>query len=219
MAEVDLREVELYIEELFVREDPVLQAALRDAREAGLPEIQVSPLEARLLYFLTALSGAERVLEVGTLGGYSGIHFARALPPGGKLVTLELEERHAAVARESFRRAGLLGKVEVRVGDAKRAMREMARSGEEPFDLVFIDAEKEGYAEYLDLALALSKVGTLILADNAIQGGSVLRSEDGSGRAIREFNAKLAGHERLEGTILPLLRERVDGLALARVVR
>lgn len=208
-----LGQIDSYIEGLFVEDDPVLKAALEDAKNAGLPEIQISPNQGRFLRFLAELCSARRILEIGTLGGYSGIHFARALPDDGVLVSLELEERHAEVARKNFERAGLSEKVEIRVGDAKETLRSMAGNGEEPFDLVFIDAEKEGYPTYLDLSLELSRPGTLVIADNVIRGGSVL--EDGN--EMGAFNEKFASHERLDGIIVPLIREYVDGVAMARV--
>jgi caffeoyl-CoA O-methyltransferase len=209
-----LEKLDSYIEGLFGGEDEALRAAVEDSKKAGLPEIQISANQGRFLRLLAELSGARRILEVGTLGGYSGIHFARALPEDGVLVTLELEEGHAGVARKSFARAGVSEKVEVRVGDAKAMMREMVETGgEEPFDLVFIDAEKEGYFEYLDLSLDLSRPGTLIIADNVVRGGDVLEE----GNMMRAFNEKFASHGRLDGIIVPLIREYVDGVAIARV--
>lgn len=209
-----LERMDSYIEGLFVESDPALRAAVESSKNAGLPEIQISPNQGKFLRLLAELSGARRILEIGTLGGYSGIHFARSLPEDGVLISLELEERHAEVARENFERAGVAEKVEIRVGDAKAMMREMAERGdEEPFDLVFIDAEKEGYLEYLDLSLELSRPGTLIIADNVVRGGRVLEE----GNMMREFNEKFAAHERLSGIIVPLIREYVDGVALARV--
>lgn len=206
-----LGRIDSYIEGLFVKADPVLESAVEDSKSAGLPQIQISPNQGRFLQLLAELCSARRILEIGTLGGYSGIHFARALPDDGKLISLELDERHAEVARKNFERAGLSDKVEVRVGDAREILRGM--DGEASFDLVFIDAEKEDYPEYLDLSLAHSRPGTLILADNAIRGGSVLEEGDN----MRAFNEKLARDERLSAIIIPLLRERVDGVAIARV--
>ncbi|MBA2691147.1 MAG: O-methyltransferase [Rubrobacter sp.] len=208
-----LARIDAYVEGLFVEGDPVLSAALEDSKNAGLPEIQISPNQGKLLRLLAELSGARRILEIGTLGGYSGIHFARALPDDGTLVSLELDERHAEVARKNFERAGIYEKVEIRVGDAKETLRGMVEHGEERFDLVFIDAEKEGYLTYLDLSLELSRPGTLIIADNVIRGGSVLEEGDNMGN----FNEMFASHDRLDGIILPLLREGVDGVAIARV--
>ena len=213
-----LARIDSYVEELFAPPDPALEAALRRSREDGLPEIQVSANEGKLLQLLAEIAGARRVLEIGTLGGYSTIYLARALPEGGSLISLEVDERYAEVARENIRNAGVESQVEVRVGDAKALLARMVEGGEGPFDLTFIDADKGGYPEYLEWALRLSRPGSLILGDNAIQGGSVLDPEDESSRAIREFNAKLARAPRLSAIVLPLIREReLDGLAIARV--
>ena len=167
---------------------------------------------------LVEISGARRVLEIGTLGGYSAIHFARALPEEGALISLELDEHHAEVARRNIERAGPSAKVEIRVGDARQSLQGLVQNGEGPFDLIFIDADKEGYPEYLDWSLRLSRPGTLILGDNAIRDGSVIDPGDSSSRAIRRFNEKLAEDPRLSAIVLPLIRERIDGLAIARVI-
>ncbi len=213
-----LREIDAYVEGLFAPPDEALEAALRDSREAGLPEINVSASEGRLLTLLTEIAGVRRILEIGTLGGYSAIHFARALPDGGAMISLELDERHAEVARRNIERAGLSKKVEVLVGDARDLLAAMVEAGIEPFDLIFIDADKESYPEYLERALELSHPGSLILADNAIRGGSVLDPRDESARATREFNERLARDERLSTIVLPLIREHIDGIAIARVL-
>jgi len=213
-----LSRIDSYVEGLFAPSDPALEVALHRARRAGLPEIHVSPNEGRLLQLLAQIAGAKRILEVGTLGGYSTIHLARALPEDGALVSLELDERYAAVARENIAEAGLGDKVEVRVGDGRGLLAEMVENDAGPFDLIFIDADKVSYPEYLEWSLQLSQPGSLILADNAIRGGSVLDPEDESARATREFNETLAKDVRLSALILPLIRERVDGLAIARVL-
>lgn len=213
-----LREIDAYVEGLFAPPDEALEAALRDSREAGLPEINVSASEGRLLTLLTEIAGVRRILEIGTLGGYSAIHFARALPDGGAMISLELDERHAEVARRNIERAGFSKKVEVLVGDARDLLAAMVEAGIEPFDLIFIDADKESYPEYLERALELSHPGSLILADNAIRGGSVLDPRDESARATREFNERLARDERLSTIVLPLIREHIDGIAIARVL-
>lgn len=222
MSKDDFREltkdIDSYIEGLFATPDGALERTLRRSEEAGLPEIQVSPNQGKLLRLLTEISGARRILEIGTLGGYSAIHFARGLPRNGTLISLELDEQHAEVARENLEYAGLAGKVEILVGEAKKLLGAMVESGVAPFDLIFIDADKEGYPEYLEWSLKLSRPGSLILADNAIRGGSVLEPEDESARATREFNETLAGHPRLSAIVLPLIRERIDGLAIARVL-
>ena len=212
-----LAEIDRYIEERFAPQDEALEAAVRESRSAGLPEIQVSPNEAKLLQLLAEMVRAKRVLEVGTLGGYSAIHFGRALPEDGTLISLEIDERHAEVARENVERAGLAERVEIRVGDARELLAQLAESDEGPFDLVFIDADKEGYPDYLDWALRLSRPGSLILGDNTIWGGAIIDPQDEPTRAINEFNERVARDPRLSAIILPLLRERVDGLAIARV--
>lgn len=213
-----INQIDLYIERLFAPPDPALENALRRSREAGLPKINVSPNEGRLLQLLVGIAGARRILEVGTLGGYSTIHLARALPEEGVLISLELNEAHAEVARKNIAQAGLGEKVEVRVGDARTLLAEMVEEGTGPFDLTFIDADKEGYLESLEWSLRLSRPGSLILADNAIRGGSVIEPEDESARATHGFNDALAKDLRLSALILPLIRGWVDGLAIARVL-
>ena len=213
-----LGEVDRYVEELFATNDEVLEKTSRESKEAGLPEIQVSANQGRLLRLFAEMIGARRILEIGTLGGYSAIHFARALPENGTLISLEVDEKHAGVARKNIEYAGLEDRVEVLVGDAHDLLATMVESGIEPFDLIFIDAEKEGYPAYLERALELSRPGSLILADNAIRGGSVLSPEDESAHATRGFNERIARHPGLSAIVLPLIRERVDGLAIARVL-
>ena len=206
-----------YIEKRFAPQDEALEAALRESRRAGLPPIQVSPNEAKLLQLLAEMVGARRILEVGTLGGYSAIHFGRALPEDGTLISLEIDERHAEVARKNVERAGLSSKVEIRVGDARELLARITENAEGPFDVVFIDADKEGYPEYLGWALKLTRPGSLILGDNTIRGGSILDPRDGSAQATSEFNERIAGDPRLSAILLPILRERIDGLTIARV--
>ncbi|MFL6058731.1 MAG: O-methyltransferase [Rubrobacteraceae bacterium] len=212
-----LARIDDYIEEMFAPQDEALKAALRESRRAGLPQIQVSPNEAKLLQLLAEMVGARRILEVGTLGGYSAIHFGRALPEDGTLISLEIDERHAEVARKNVERAGLSSKVEIRVGDARELLARITENAEGPFDVVFIDADKEGYPEYLEWALKLTRHGSLILGDNTIRGGSILDPRDDSARATSEFNERIAGDPRLSAILLPILRERIDGLTIARV--
>jgi predicted O-methyltransferase YrrM len=213
-----LEEIDGYIEHLFGTSDEVLEATLRDSRRGGLPEINVSPNQGRLLRLLVELAGVRRILEIGTLGGYSAIHLARGLPEDGALISLELDEHHAAVARNNVERAGLSDIVEVRVGDAHELLNELIGNGEDPFDLVFIDADKEGYPDYLETSLRLARPGSLILGDNTIRGGTVLDPREGTARATREFNRLVAEDPRLYGVVLPLIRERIDGMTIARVV-
>jgi caffeoyl-CoA O-methyltransferase len=212
-----LTEIDDYIEGLFAPQDVALEAAVRKSQRAGLPEIQVSPNEGKLLQLLAEVIGARRVLEIGTLGGYSAINLARGLAEDGVLISLEIDEHRAEVARENVERAGLGEKVEVRVGDARELLAELVETNEKPFDIVFIDADKEGYPEYLEWSIRLSRPGSLILADNTIRGGSVLDPQDDSARATRDFNERIANDFRLSAIVVPLIRERVDGLAIARV--
>ncbi len=213
-----LRDIDDYVAGLFAPPDGALEAALREAEREGLPSINVSATEGKLLQMLVGISGARRVLEIGTLGGYSAIHFARALPEEGALISLELHEHHAEVARRIVERAGLPARVEIRVGDARQSLQGLDENGEGPYDLIFIDADKEGYPEYLEWSLRLSRPGTIILGDNAIREGSVIDPDDSSSQAMRKFNRKLAEDPRLSAIVLPLIRERIDGLAIARVI-
>ena len=212
-----LTQIDGYIEGLFAPQDEALEAAVRESQRAGLPEIHVSPNEGKLLQLLAEIIGARRILEIGTLGGFSAINLARGMAEDGRLISLEIDEHHAGVARQNVERAGLAERVEIRVGDARELLTKIAESDEGPFDLVFIDADKEGYPEYLEWALRLSRPGSLILGDNTIWGGAIIDPRDDSTRAIREFNEKIAKDPRLSAIVLPLLRERVDGLAIARV--
>jgi len=211
--------IDRYIESLFTPEDPVLTQNIREAAAAGLPAIQVSGNEGKLLYLIARISGGRRFLEIGTLAGYSTTWLARALPPGGSLVTLEYVPAHAEVARRNLECAGVARQVEIVVGAANDSLRELIRRRTEPFDLIFIDADKTGYLEYLELALQLSRPGTIILADNVIRHGRVLDPDlqDPDDRAVRAYNAAIASHPRLESLIVPIIRHRIDGLAISIV--
>src|SRR5215213_3381703 len=213
-----LEQIDGYIEDLFGTSDEVLEATLRDSRRGGLPEINVSPNQGRLLQLLVEIAGARRILEIGTLGGYSAIHLARGLPDDGELISLEIDEHHAEVARNNIERAGLSAIVEVRVGDAHGLLSNLIKNEEGSFDLLFIDADKEGYPDYLDASLRLVRPGSLILGDNTIRGGTVLDPREETARATREFNRRIARDPRLSGIALPLIRERIDGLTIARVL-
>ena len=214
-----LERIDGYIESLFAPEDAALSQNVRDATAAGLPAIQVCPNQGKLLYLLAKICGARRILEIGTLAGYSTTWLARALPPEGSLVTLEREPAHAEVARRNLERAGVAGPVDVRVGPASESLRNLIRCGTEAFDLVFIDADKASLVEYLELSLELSHPGTLILADNVIRHGNVLESdpEDPSDRSAQAYNKAIATHPRLESLVLPIIRQRIDGLAISIV--
>jgi predicted O-methyltransferase YrrM len=214
-----LERIDNYIEALFTPQDAALGQNLADAAAAGLPGINISPNEGKLLHLLARISGARRLLEIGTLGGYSTTWLARALPADGLLVSLEVDAKHAAVARRSIARAVPAVAVDIRLGRAADTLRRMIAEGEPAFDFIFIDADKPGYAEYLELALGLSRSGTLIVADNLIRNGLVLEAAppDENARAARAFNTALAAHPRLDSIIVPIMRHAIDGISISIV--
>ncbi|MDY0882724.1 O-methyltransferase [Dongia soli] len=212
--------VDHYIDSLFVPDDSILTDVLDSTRNADMPQIQVSASQGKFLYLLAKLINAKRILELGTLAGYSSIWMARALSAEGRLLTLEYSEKHAKVARSNLQRAGLEDRVEVMVGPALETLPQLAARGEAPFDMVFIDADKNNYPAYLDLVVKLTRPGGLVLADNVVRAGSVLAPDKGDTAAegARLFNEKLANHPRLEAVVLQLVGEKGhDGLAIARV--
>ncbi len=213
--------VDRYAGDLLFPADTILEAALEASTAAGLPAIAVSPAQGQFLALLVQALGARRVLELGTLGGYSTIWMGRALPPGGHLLTLELDPAHAAVAKANLARAGLADVVTVRVGPAAETLRQLARVGEAPFDLVFIDADKTGYPDYLELILPLVQRGSLIIADNVVRGGAITdaSSTDPNVQAVRRYLEMVAAHPRLSATVLQTVGSKgYDGLALAVVL-
>ncbi|MDQ3492099.1 MAG: O-methyltransferase [Chloroflexota bacterium] len=213
--------VDAYISESLVAPDQALDATLADSEAAGLPSIQVAANQGKLLHLLARLQGARTILEIGTLGGYSTIWLARAVPLDGRLVTLELESRHAKVARANIARAGLAERVEVRVGPASESLARLAEQGVEPFDFVFIDADKEGYPAYLGWALKLTRPGSLIVADNVVRGGALIdpASSDPRVHAVRRFIELVAAEPRLDATVVQTVGSKgYDGLAFALVV-
>jgi predicted O-methyltransferase YrrM len=212
--------VDAYFTEHLVPADPVLDATLAASDAAGLPDINVAPHEGKLLEVLARLRGARTILELGTLGGYSTIWMGRTLPPDGHMVTLEADPRHAEVARANLARAGLADVVEVRVGPALDTLPKLVADGAGPFDLIFIDADKVGYPEYLTWSLRLSRPGTLIVADNVVRGGAVAdpASRDPSVRAVRKFIEMIGADPRLTATAVQTVGSRgYDGFALALV--
>ena len=211
-------DVDAYLASLFP-DDAVLQAAVARGRAEGLPDIAVSPMQGRLLSILAGSMGARAILEVGTLAGYSAIWLGRALRPDGRMITLEVDAHHAQVARANLDSAGLEN-VEVRLGPARDTMRQLVAEGAGPFDLVFIDADKVGYPDYLRLSLELTRSGSLIIADNVVRHGGILDPDtaDASNRAIREFNAMLAAEPRVDATVVQVVGVKGhDGLAFAVV--
>ena len=212
--------VDDYVTGLFVPRDPALEGALEAAVDAGLPPIQVTPSVGKLLYLLARLHGARTILELGTLGGYSTIWLARALPPGGRLVALELRPEHADVARASIVRAGLADLVDLRVGPALESLAGLAEEGGGPFDLVFLDADKEGYPDYLAWMLRLSRPGTLIVADNVVRGGAVAdpTADDPRVGGARRFLELLAAEPKVSATVVQTVGAKgYDGFAVALV--
>jgi predicted O-methyltransferase YrrM len=212
--------VDDYVTDLLIPPDPTLDAALAAADAAGLPPIQVSPAQGKLLALLAQLRGARSILEIGTLGGYSTIWLARALPPDGRLVTLEAEPRHADVARANIARAGLAARVDLRVGRALDTLPGVAADARGPFDLIFIDADKPSIPEYFDWALRLSRRGTLIIVDNVVRDGALAdaTSEDPSVQGVRRFMTRMAAEPRVSATVMQTVGSKgYDGFALALV--
>lgn len=212
--------VDGYITGLLVPPDPALDAALEASAAAGLPAINVAPNQGKLLMLLARLQGARSILEIGTLGGYSTIWLARALPAGGRLVTLEANPEYAEVARANLARAGFAEVVEVRVGPAAESLPLLAAEGVGPFDVVFIDADKSSTPEYFGWALRLARRGTLIVVDNVVRDGAVVDadSENPAVQGIRRFNELLAAEPRVSATAIQTVGSKgYDGFALALV--
>lgn len=221
MAETeDWEATDRFLEGLLLPPDPALDAALRDSEAAGLPSIQVSPLQGQGLYVLALASGARRVLEIGTLGGYSTICLARALPPGGRLISLELNPRHAEVARANLQRAGLDQRVEVRIGPALDLLAALLTEHAAPFDLAFIDADKPNVVGYFDRARRLVRPGGLIIVDNVVRRGEIRdpESPDPNVQATRQLLLHLAEDRSDRATVLQTVgRKGHDGWAIVVV--
>ena len=220
MTQEQWNAVDHYITDLFVPPDPVLEAVIDSTADAGMPLINVAPNQGKLLHILALAIGAKRILEIGTLGGYSTIWLARALPSGGRLVTLEADPKHAQVARANFARAGLADTVELRLGPALETLPQLAEQAGGPFDLVFIDADKANTAAYFEWALKLTRPGSLIITDNVVRGGEVIdaASDDASVQGVRRFNAALAAERRVTATVIQTVGSKgYDGLAIAIV--
>ena len=209
-------DVDEYTTGLLIPKDPVLDAALSASDAAGLPTISVSPSQGKLLMLLAQLRGAKRILELGTLGGYSTIWLARALPVGGRLISLEYSEKHAEVARGNIARAGLSDVAEVRVGDAGETIQKL----EGPFDLFFIDADKKSIPHYLEWSLKLSRPGSVIIIDNVVREGALIdgKSKDANVLGVRRMHEMIASEPRLSATTIQTVGSKgYDGLTLALV--
>ncbi len=206
--------------DLLAPNDAALDGALAASTAAQLPAINVAPNQGKLLQLLARLCGARRILEIGTLGGYSTIWLARALPDDGRLVTLEIDPRHAEVARASFVRASLADKIELRVGPAADSLPRLSDERAGPFDLIFIDADKASTAEYFSWALRLARVGSVIVVDNVVRDGAVIDadSNDAAVQGVRRFFERLAAEPRVSATALQTVGAKgYDGLAIAVV--
>ena len=212
--------VDDFLTDTVLPRDPALDQVRAASRAAGLPEIEVAPNQGALLALWCRMAGARRVLEFGTLGGYSTVHLARAVGPHGRVVTLELDPHHAAVARENFRRAGVADVVELIEGPAAESAQQLIESGAEPFDLVFIDADKPSNPRYLEQAVQLSHPGTVIVVDNVVRAGRIADPDDIEDRVVgsREVLALIGTHPRLSGTAVQTVGSKGwDGFALAVV--
>jgi predicted O-methyltransferase YrrM len=214
-------DVDRYLADTLIPADPVLEAALADSAAAGLSPFNVSPNQGKLLQLLASVQGARAILEIGTLGGYSAIWLARALPPDGRLITLEADPKCVEVAHANIARAGLANIVEIRFGRALDTLPRIAAEGVAPFDLVFLDADKANNPAYLAWALKLSRRGSLIVADNVIRNGAVIDAEsrDPAVQGVRRFNELLAAEPRVSATAIQTVGcKGYDGFAIARVI-
>jgi predicted O-methyltransferase YrrM len=213
--------VDRYISDLLVKPDAALEAALADSAAAGLPAIAVSAAQGKLLHLLARMQGARKILEVGTLGGYSAIWMARALAPGGRVVTLEIDPKHAAVARVNLARAGVADAVDLRLGPALETLPKLFAEESGPFDLIFIDADKPSNPDYFRWALQLSRAGSLIIVDNVVRDGAVIdaASKDASVQGVRHLNDLVAAEPRVSATVIQTVGSKgYDGFAVALVL-
>jgi predicted O-methyltransferase YrrM len=220
MSESTWEAVDRYFGDLLLAKDPALEAALTESEAAGLPEIAVAPNQGALLNLLAKAIGARRILEIGTLGGYSTVWLARALPADGKLVSLEVSPKHAEVARRNVDNAGLSGVVEIRVGRAIDLLPRIT-SDEGPFDLVFVDADKPSNPDYFDWAVRLARKGSLIVIDNVVRGGAVADGDsfDPNVKGVRSLAERMAADKRVSATVIQTVGVKgYDGLAIALVL-
>ena len=210
--------VDSLLNEQLLGPDPVLDAALEASRAAGLPAINVMPSQGKLLQLLARLQHARTILEIGTLAGYSTIWLARAVPPDGRVVTIEFDQKHADVARANFERAGLTARIDLRIGAALDVLPQLQREGAGPFDLVFIDADKPRTPQYIEWAIRLARPGTLLIVDNVVRDGELANaaSTDDSVQGMRRSVELLASDGRLDATVIQTVGGKgYDGFALA----
>ncbi len=221
MSQQQWSAVDAYLCDSLIPQDAVLSDALRDSDQAGLPQINVAPNLGKFLHLLAQIQGARRILEVGTLGGYSTIWLARALPKDGQLITLEYSPEHAAVAKANIARAGLSERVDIRVGLAVDSLAKIAQEGLDPFDFIFIDADKPSNPYYLEWSLKLARIGTIIVVDNVVRDGEVVdaHTSDEKIQGARAGVAFVANHPRLSATAIQTVGSKgYDGFLLATVV-
>ncbi|WP_026605972.1 O-methyltransferase [Methylocapsa acidiphila] len=212
--------IDQYITDLLVPADPALDAALKASDAAGLPKIAVAPNQGKLLHLLARIQGAKKILEIGTLGAYSAIWLGRALPPDGRLITLESDPKHAEVARANIARAGLGDLVDLRLGRALDVLPQLVAEGAGPFDLIFIDADKQNIPAYFTFALQLSRRGGLIIVDNVVRNGTVIDADspDPNVQGVRRFNTMIAAEPRVSATEIQTVGSKGhDGFALVLV--
>ncbi|RWZ58131.1 O-methyltransferase [Halobacillus fulvus] len=220
MSKENWQSFDHYMMDTIVQEDEALRTVHKRNTEAGLPSIDVSPIEGKFLHLLTKMKGAKRILEIGTLGGYSTIWMARTLPDDGQLITLEYSEKHAAVAQENIQKAGLSDRVEIIVGAALDSLPKLHSRNIAPFDFIFIDADKRNNPHYIEEALKLSEPGTCIVVDNVVREGKVLysESEDSDVKGIRKMFEELSNHPRIDSTAVQTVGMKGhDGFLLAIV--
>lgn len=213
--------VDQYLDKMLIPPDPAMKDALAAATKAKLPAIQVSSMQGKMLHLMALMTGARKILEIGTLGGYSTIWMARALPEGGRIVTLEADPKHAEVARKNFARAGVESKVELRLGKALDTLPQIAADGIGPFDMFFIDANKSNMPEYFEWSLKLAHKGSVIIADNVVREGAVLdaKSKDADIQGVRRFLEMVGKEKRVSGTALQTVSTKsYDGFATILVI-
>jgi predicted O-methyltransferase YrrM len=219
MSEETWSAVDAFFEERLIESNPVLDAAIKASVAADLPSIQVSASQGRFLQLLALAQAPRRILEIGTLGGYSALWLVRALAPDGRLVTLEVEPRHAAVARENFVRAGVAKQIDLHVRPALETLARFRTQSAEPFDFIFIDADKPNNLNYLQAALSLSRTGTLIVVDNVVRGGAIVAAQrDAAVEGVRRMADWIAKEPRLRATVIQTVGSKgYDGFLVARV--
>jgi len=213
-------DVDSYFEKLLLEPDPQFDRILQESSEAGLPAIHVSASQGKLLELLVRFQRANRILEIGTLGGYSTAWLAQGMPADGQLITLEVDARYAEIARKNLSQFAYCDSIDIRVGDAVRSLQELSESGKGPFDLIFFDADKSQYCEYLDWSLQLSRPGTMIIADNIVRDGEVINrsSEDPKVMGVREFSVKISHNSHLRSTAIQTVGAKgYDGFVLIYV--